>query len=90
MVPLLTRGEELPVTGTRSPGTLGTGFHATLLRMMIKIETNLRNSDGSLGTEERAVSRFQINDGGVLEVTEANGTSKFYGPAYWLTVQPLD
>ena len=57
---------------------------------MIKIETNLRNSDGSLGTEERAVSRFEINDGGVFEVTEGNGTSKFYGPAYWLTVQILD
>jgi hypothetical protein len=58
--------------------------------MMIKIETNPRNSDGSLGTEERAVSRFEINDGGVLEVTEASGTSKYYGPAYWLTVQILD
>ena len=58
--------------------------------MMIKIETNLHNSDGSLGTEERAVSRFQVNDGGVLEVTEANGLSKFYGSAYWLTVQILD
>ena len=58
--------------------------------MMIEIETNLGNSDGSLGTEERAVSRFEKNDGGVLEVTEGSGTSKFYGPAYWLTVQILD
>ena len=55
--------------------------------MMIKIETNLHNGDGSLGVEERAVSRFEINDGGVLEVTEASGTPKFYGPAYWLTIQ---
>ena len=58
--------------------------------MMIKIETNLRNSDGSLGTEERAVSRFEVTDGGALEVTETNGLSKFYGSAYWLMVQILD